>query len=80
MSIETHLFYFSEAAHLRRYISFSVLPTSQARPGQTPDTVTLYMVVGQVRDEDRTEVIAEFPLELHAEIFRDMATATAHSI
>ena len=77
MAIESHLFYFSEAAYLRRFSAFQVEPSYQARPGQTPSTETMFMVVGQARDNDYREVVAEFPLELHAEIFRDMATATA---
>jgi hypothetical protein len=34
------------------------------------------MVVGKHRESGQREVIAEFPLELHAQIFRDMAEAT----
>jgi hypothetical protein len=77
MNTETHLFYFSEAHQLRVYAEFDVQPVTQPRLGQNPSAVTVYTVVGHLRDEDRSEVIAEFPLELHAMIFKDMARATA---
>ncbi|MBI6949159.1 hypothetical protein RHA66_28515 [Pseudomonas aeruginosa] len=80
MAFEPHILYFSDAADLRRYCTFTVEPTHQARPGQDPATVTLYMVVGQRRDGGQREVTAEFPLELHAQIFRDMAEATASRV
>ncbi|WP_130904038.1 hypothetical protein [Pseudomonas sp. Sample_22] len=79
MAFEPHILYFSEAAELRRYSTFTVMPTHQARPGQDPATVTLYMV-GEQRDGGQREVVAEFPLELHAEIFLDMAKATASQV
>lgn len=80
MAFEPHILYFSDAADLRRYCTFTVEPTHQARPGQDPATVTLYMVVGQRRDGGQREVTAEFLLELHAQIFRDMAEATASRV
>lgn len=85
MAFEPHILYFSNATELRRYCAFNVEPTHQARPGQDPATVTLYMVVGQHRESGhresgQREVIAEFPLELHAQIFRDMAEATASRV
>lgn len=80
MAIETHLFYFSSATQLRDFSGFTVEPSHQARPGQDPATVTMYMVVAQRSGIGRREVIAEFPLELHAEIFRDMAEATARAL
>ena len=40
----------------------------------------LYIVVGERRDGGQREVVAGFPLELHAEIFRDMAKATASQV
>lgn len=80
MAFEPHILYFSDAAELRRYRTFTVMPTHQTRPGQDPATVTLYMVVGESRDGGQREVVAEFPLELHAEIFRDMAKATASQV
>lgn len=80
MAFEPHILYFSNATELRRYCAFNVEPTHQARSGQDPATVTLYMVVGQHRESGQREVIAEFPLELHAQIFRDMAEATASRV
>ncbi|MHC5208945.1 hypothetical protein [Pseudomonas chlororaphis] len=80
MAFEPHILYFSDAADLRRYCTFTVEPTHQARPGQDPATVTLYMVVGQRRDGGQRDVVAEFPLELHSQIFRDMAEATASRV
>lgn len=80
MATETHLLYFNDAKTLREYSGFTVEPSHQARPGQIPSTVTLYMVVAQRSGIGQREVLAEFPLELHAEIFRDMAEATASAI
>ena len=68
------------AAQLREFAGFTVEPSHQARPGQDPATVTMYTVVAQRSGIGQREVIAEFPLELHAEIFRDMAEATARAL
>lgn len=80
MATETHLIYFSEAAQLREYNGFAVEPAFQTRPGQIPSSVTLYTVVALRNTTGQREVLAEFPLELHAEIFRDMAKATARAL
>ncbi|WP_280044009.1 hypothetical protein [Pseudomonas sp. Hg5Tf] len=80
MAIETHLFYFSAAEQLREFAGFTVEPSHQARPGQDPATVTMYTVVAQRSGIGQREVVAEFPLELHAEIFRVMAEATARAL
>lgn len=80
MATETHLFYFHSADQLREFHGFTVEPSHQARPGQTPATVTMYTVVGTRSATGQREVLAEFPLELHAEIIRDMAKATAQTV
>ena len=72
MNTESHVLYFSAAEDLRDFANFTVEETSQARPGRIPATVSMYMIVGQRGGLGRREVLAEFPLELHANIFRDM--------
>ncbi len=80
MTTETHLFYFHSAAQLSEFYAFTVEPVSQPRPGRVPDSVTMYTVVAIRSASGEREVVAEFPLELHAEIFRDMAEATANAL
>ncbi|HCE6805127.1 MULTISPECIES: hypothetical protein [Pseudomonas] len=79
MTIETHILYFSEAEALREFSGFTVDVSHQARPNQTPSNVTMYMVVAQRGGIGRREVIAEFPLEMHATIFRDMCEGFVRS-
>jgi len=74
------LFYFEKAEVLRGYEAFTVEPMPQARPHQIPAQVTIYAVCAKVRFVDRREVIAEFPHQLYAEIFRDMAEVVAARI
>ncbi|MCK9544046.1 MAG: hypothetical protein M0R03_18660 [Novosphingobium sp.] len=74
------LFYFDKAEVLRGYEAFTVEPMFQARPHQTPAEVTIWTVCAKVRFVDRREQIAEFPNQLYAEIFRDMAEVVAARI
>lgn len=75
--IEPVLFFFSSADQLKRYDSFIVERSFQTREYRTT-SVTMFYVIGQSRQA--REVIAEFPAEIQANIFRDMAEATARSI
>jgi hypothetical protein len=74
------LFYFEAAERLREFEAFTVEEMPQARPHQIPAQVTVWTVCAKVRFIDRREVIAEFPNELYAQIFRDMAEKTADHI
>ena len=74
--IEPVLFLFSSADQLKRYDSFTVERSFQTREYRTT-SVTMFYVVGQTAEA--REVIAEFPAELQANIFRDMAEATARA-
>lgn len=74
--IEPVLFLFSSADQLKRYDSFTVERSFQTREYRTT-SVTMFYVVGQ--SAEAREVIAEFPAELQANIFRDMAEATARA-
>ncbi|RMQ65449.1 hypothetical protein ALQ01_02557 [Pseudomonas savastanoi pv. glycinea] len=75
--IEPALFLFSSADQLKRYDSFHVERSFQTREYRTTSVIMFY-VVGHIAQS--REVIAEFPAELQATIFRDMAEATARSI
>lgn len=74
------LFYFDKAETLREFESFTVEISNIARPHQIPSSVTVWNVVAKRRFIDRREVIAEFPNELYAQIFADMAEKTAAHI
>ncbi|HHG5524335.1 TPA: hypothetical protein ACPWNY_005951 [Pseudomonas aeruginosa] len=66
------LFYFDDATKLHQYAAFTIEKAFPVRPDCKPSTTTMFNVVGLVRAANRREVIAEFPQELYARIFRDM--------
>ena len=74
--IEPVMFLFSDAEQLKRYSSFSVERSFQTREYRTT-SVTMFYVIGETTGA--REVIAEFPAEIQATIFRDMAEATARA-
>lgn len=74
--IEPVVFLFSDADQLKRYDSFTVERSFQTREYRTT-SVTMFYVVG--KSAEAREVIAEFPAEIQANIFRDMAEATARA-
>ena len=74
------LFYFDKAETLREFEAFRVEASQITRPHQIPAQVEVWNVIGKRRFIDRQEVIAEFPNELYAQIFADMADKTAAHI
>ncbi|MDD2859559.1 MAG: hypothetical protein PHT60_15525 [Acidiphilium sp.] len=77
------LFYFTKAAELAEFERFTVEFRSIARPNQMPALLEVWSVIAKRRREDRHEIVADFPLELYAVIFRDMAeglTKTAEAV
>ncbi|CAM2164613.1 conserved hypothetical protein [Burkholderia latens] len=71
------VFYFDSAEYLRQFESFTAEPTPITRPHQNPATVMVWSVVGKMRFVDRREVVAEFPAEVNARTFADMANIVA---
>lgn len=74
------IFYFDKAEVLREFENFTVEISHIARPHQIPAQIDVWNVVAKRRFIDRREVIAEFPNELYAQIFADMAEKTAAHI
>ncbi|MDU9042811.1 hypothetical protein NHG97_29400 [Pseudomonas corrugata] len=74
--IEPVLFLFSDVDQLKSYDRFIVERSFQTREYRTT-SVTMFYVVGEAAG--KREVIAEFPVEIQATIFRDMAEATARA-
>ncbi|KVX69130.1 hypothetical protein WT34_24460 [Burkholderia stagnalis] len=68
------VFYLASAEELNAYNLFFVDEAPRSKPH---GTVIAYSVVGKRKDADRLEIIAEFPNELYAQIFRDMAERSA---
>lgn len=68
------LFYIADVDELKAFELFFV----DAAPVTKPHgTVTVHSVVGKRKDTARFEVVAEFPNQLYAQIFRDMAERSA---
>lgn len=68
-------FHFDHVSKLRQYDTFTVEKSFVARPNKRPSSATLFSVVGKAYFGGRREVVAEFPNESHAMIFRDMCEA-----
>ncbi|KVE37244.1 MULTISPECIES: hypothetical protein [Burkholderia] len=68
------LFYFSSVDDLKQY---SLFFKDEAPISTQHGTVTAHRVIGRRIGTDALEVIAEFPNQLYAQIFRDMAERAA---
>ncbi len=68
------LFYIASVDELKAYDLFFVDEAPITKPH---GTVIAYSIVGKRKDADRLEVVAEFPNQLYAQIFRDMAERSA---
>lgn len=71
------LFYFEKVATLGLFEAFTVEEMPVARPHQIPANATIWAVCAKNRFVNQREMIAEFPNQLYAEIFRDMAEISA---
>jgi len=74
MSIQQHILYLSAADSVRGFSNFRVEETSIAT---TTGSVQMFMVTAQRGGVGRPELMAEFPLELHAQIFCDLCDSYA---